>query len=86
MEPMELTVGQQFELERMTRTIDATNDVPALRTMAKQLLQAWGCQRAATQWAMRQQNAPQLDHLQMARELFPTAEADPVPPWDDPLM
>lgn len=82
MEPMELTVGQQFELERMSRTIDGTNDVATLRRLAKQLLQAWGCQRAATQWVMRQRVGPQVAHLQMARDMA----AEVVPPWDDPLM
>lgn len=84
MEPMELTIGQQFEQERMSRTIDATTDVVALRSLAKQLLQAWQCQKAATQWAIRQKSAPPLDHSLMAREV--TAQLDPVPPWDDPLM
>lgn len=63
MEPMELTTSQQFELERMNRTIDATTDVADLRKLAKMLLQAWQTQRAAATWMMRQmlprqQNAP----------------------------
>jgi hypothetical protein len=54
-EPLALSLGQQFELERMSRAIDETGDVTALRGIAKQLLQAWQSQKAATQWVMRQQ-------------------------------
>ena len=56
-EPLALSLGQQFELERMTRAIDATAEVEALQRIAKQLLQAWHSQKAATQWVMRQQLA-----------------------------
>ena len=54
-EPLALTLGQKFELERMSRAIDATTDPQVLRGLAKQLLQAWHSQKAATQWVMRQQ-------------------------------
>lgn len=54
-EPLALSLGQKFELERMSRAIDATGDPQALRGLAKQLLQAWQSQKAATQWVMRQQ-------------------------------
>ncbi|MFM7641476.1 MAG: hypothetical protein ACKO45_07990 [Cyanobium sp.] len=54
-EPLALTLGQKFELERMSRAIDATADPQVLRGLAKQLLQAWHSQKAATQWVMRQQ-------------------------------
>lgn len=54
-EPLALSLGQQFEIERMNRTLDATCDPDALRGIAKQLLQAWHSQKAATQWVMRQQ-------------------------------
>lgn len=54
MEPLTLTTAQAFELERMSRAIDATTDVQALQGLAKQLLQAWQTQRAATAWVMRQ--------------------------------
>jgi hypothetical protein len=53
-EPLALTLGQKFELERMSRAIDATADPQVLRGLAKQLLQAWHSQKAATQWVMRQ--------------------------------
>ncbi|MFN6339696.1 MAG: hypothetical protein ACK41W_13370 [Cyanobacteriota bacterium] len=54
-EPLALSLGQKFELERMSRAIDATADPQVLRGLAKQLLQAWHSQKAATQWVMRQQ-------------------------------
>lgn len=50
---LSLTTAQQFELEKMSRAIDATTDVAALRKLAKQLMQAWECQRAATLWVMK---------------------------------
>jgi hypothetical protein len=53
-EPLALTLGQQFELERLTRVIDSTADLQSLQGLAKQLLQAWHSQKAATQWVMRQ--------------------------------
>lgn len=56
-EPLALSLGQQFELERMTRAIEATSDLETLQGIAKQLLQAWQSQKAATQWVMRQQLA-----------------------------
>ena len=49
-----LSITQQFELERMNRAIDATADPHQLQTIAKQLLQAWQSQRAATDWVIRQ--------------------------------
>ena len=54
-EPLSLSLGQQFELERMNRAIDSTADLQTLQGLAKQLLQAWHSQKAATQWVMRQQ-------------------------------
>jgi hypothetical protein len=49
-----LSLGQQFEVERMNRAIDAEGDPQVLRNLAKQLLQAWHTQKAATNWVMRQ--------------------------------
>ena len=54
-EPLSLSLGQKFELERMSRAIDETQDPQTLQRLAKQLLQAWHSQKAATQWVMRQQ-------------------------------
>ena len=53
--PIELSVGQQFEIERFSRAIDATADADELRNLAKQLLQAWHTQKAATNWVIAQQ-------------------------------
>jgi hypothetical protein len=52
---IELTTGQQFEIERFSRAIDATVDPEQLRVLAKQLLQAWHTQKAATHWVISQQ-------------------------------
>lgn len=52
---IELSVSQQFEIERFNRVIDATADAEQLRGLAKQLLQAWHTQKAATTWVMQQQ-------------------------------
>jgi hypothetical protein len=51
----ELTVGQLFEVERFSRAIDATADPDQLKALAKQLLQAWHTQKAATEWVRSQQ-------------------------------
>ena len=52
---VELSIGQQFEIERFNRATDATADPAQLRRLAKQLLQAWHTQKAATTWAISQQ-------------------------------
>ena len=49
-----LSVPQQFDVERMNRAIESTIDPQQLQVLAKQLLQAWHSQRAATVWVMRQ--------------------------------
>ena len=51
-----LSIGQQFEIERFNRAIDATADAEQLKALAKQLLQAWQTQKAATQWVLSQQD------------------------------
>ena len=56
--PISLSVSQQFEIERFSRAIDATQDTSELRSIAKQLLQAWHTQKAATNWVIAQQMAP----------------------------
>jgi hypothetical protein len=53
----ELSVDQQFEIERVSRAIDANTDAEQLRSLAKQLLQAWHTQKAATNWVIQQQLA-----------------------------
>jgi hypothetical protein len=57
-EVLELSVAQQFEIERFNRAIEATADADALRSLAKQLLQAWHTQQAATNWMIQQQTPP----------------------------
>jgi hypothetical protein len=55
---IELSLSQHFEIERFNRAIDATADAEALRSLAKQLLQAWHTQQAATNWMIQQQMGP----------------------------
>ena len=55
---IKLSIGQQFEIERMTREIDATKSVQELQGLAKQLLHAWFSQKAATIWVMKQNMTP----------------------------
>ena len=52
---IQLTTTQEFEQERLSRAIEATVDTDQLRSMAKQLLQAWHGKKAATAWVIRQQ-------------------------------
>ena len=50
----------------MSRAIEATADPKTLQGIAKQLLQAWHSQKAATQWVMRQQlGAPATAPLEL---------------------
>ena len=49
-----LSVSQQFDVERLNRAIESTIDLQQLQVLAKQLLQAWHSQRAATVWVKRQ--------------------------------
>ena len=53
-ESISLSVTQQFDVERMNRAIESTLDAQQLQMLAKQLLQAWHSQRAATAWVKRQ--------------------------------
>lgn len=52
---LELSISQRFEIERFSRAIDATADPDDLKRIAKQLLQAWHTQKAATNWVIGQQ-------------------------------
>ena len=79
-EPLALTLGQKFEQERMIRLIDSTADLPTLKGLAKQLLQAWHSQKAATQWVMRQKfSDPPRVGLEPSSLL---ADFDPPSPFD----
>ena len=51
---MQLTPEQRFEIERLSRVIDAETDPQMLRNLCRQLLLSWQIQRACTTWAMRQ--------------------------------
>lgn len=53
LEPIALSTSQQFELERLKRVIEATSDPSRLQKIAKDLLQAWQTQKAATLWVMQ---------------------------------
>ena len=53
-ETVALSVTQQFHVERMNRPIESTIYPQQLKVLAKQLLQAWHSQRAATVWITRQ--------------------------------
>jgi|TARA_B100000073_G_scaffold61002_1_gene45245 Ribonuclease G/E len=54
MEPIALTLGQKFQIEKFSREIDSSKDVQQLRAIAKDLLIAWQQQQAASAWAIRQ--------------------------------
>ena len=41
MDPIALTLGQKFELEKRTRDISAITDVQQLQALTKDLLMAW---------------------------------------------
>ena len=58
LEPMDLSLAEQLEIERFSRAIDATADPDQLRRIAKQLLRAWHTQKAATNWVISQQGPP----------------------------
>lgn len=51
---IELSTEQRFHLEQANRALDATSDPAQLRQLAKQLLQAWHSQKAATNWIIRE--------------------------------
>ena len=55
MEPIALTLGQKFEIEKFSREIDNSDDLAALKRIAKELLVAWKQQQAASAWIVRQQ-------------------------------
>lgn len=77
MDALQLSTAQSFELERMGRVIDSTSDMVALKSLAKQLLQAWQGQKAATDWVMRQQLATPFQADSACR--LTKGTADPAP-------
>ena len=56
MEPIALTLGQKFEIEKFSREIDNSDELSALKSIAKDLLVAWQQQQAASAWIVRQQS------------------------------
>ena len=56
MEPIALTLGQKFEVEKFSREIDNSDDLASLRSIAKDLLLAWKQQEAASALIVRQQS------------------------------
>ena len=55
MDPIALSIGQMFEVEKFSREIDGSKDVEELQAIAKILLVAWKQQQAASAWIIRQQ-------------------------------
>jgi len=55
MAPIELTMAQTFEVERLKRDIDSQQDPEALRALAKDLLRAWFSEKASTNQAIQEQ-------------------------------
>lgn len=51
---MQLSLDQKFEIERMKRIIESERDPVELQSIAKQLLEVWQNQRAATRWVVSQ--------------------------------
>jgi hypothetical protein len=55
MAPIELSLIQSFEVERLKRDIDAQSDPAELRNLAKDLLKAWFSEKAVTNQAIKEQ-------------------------------
>ena len=55
MAPIELSLIQSFEVERLKRDIDAQSDPAELRNLAKDLLKAWYSEKAVTNQAIKEQ-------------------------------
>lgn len=53
-EPLSMSLGQQFELERQTRDLEDMEDIQELQEMAKQLLLAWQEEIARSRLAVNQ--------------------------------
>ena len=55
MDPIALTIGQKFAIEKFSRDIASSKEVKELQLIAKNLLLAWKQQQAASAWVVRQQ-------------------------------
>ena len=51
---IQLTTEQHFQIEQFNRALDTTQDPEQLRQLARQLMQAWQTQKAATCWVLKQ--------------------------------
>ena len=54
MAPIQFSLNQSFEVERLKREIDAQSDAEQLRVLAKDLLKAWFSEQANTQQAIKE--------------------------------
>ncbi len=54
MDPIEMTMNQQFEIAKLSREIDAITDLETAKEAAKELLVAWKRQESATRWAIKE--------------------------------
>ena len=55
---IQLTTEQQFQIEQFNRALDTTQDPEQLRHLARELMQAWQIQKAATCWVLKQDMPP----------------------------
>jgi 3-methyladenine DNA glycosylase AlkC len=55
---IQLTTEQQFQIEQFNRALETTQDPEQLRQLARQLMQAWQTQKAATCWVLKQDMPP----------------------------
>lgn len=79
---MELSITQQLDLERLTRAIDACDDLPQLRHIAQELARAWMIQQAAARWAITHRpGTPWVAHSSAADP--PLAYPAPIRPQTD---
>lgn len=53
-EPLELSLSQRFESERLTRLIEESTNLQDLKKISKVLLDGWMTQKAACQWMIKQ--------------------------------
>lgn len=59
---LELSLSQQFELNKMTRMIESCNDPSKLKELSNKLLKAWFVQKAAVAFVMKQK-LMEFDHI-----------------------
>jgi hypothetical protein len=51
---LELTLAQQFEMNKLSRMVDSCQDPAKLRELTHKLLKAWFVQKAAVAYVMKQ--------------------------------